>query len=117
MSVVAAPPQRFRCTVVGDHLAGAEPVTFTVGAGRKVLHEMALHEMTRSGRMPLVVGCRGGGCGACRVHVLEGTYEALRMSARHVSPDDLANGVVLACRIVPTSDLVVEPAPSPLAGT
>ena len=51
------------------------------------------------------------------VHVLEGTYEALRMSARHVSPDDLANGVVLACRIVPTSDLVVEPAPSPLAGT
>lgn len=112
MSVVAAPPERFTCTVIGDHLAGTEPVTFTVGAGRKVLHEMAM-----SGRMPLVVGCRGGGCGACRVHVLEGTYEALRMSARHVSPDDLATGVVLACRIVPTSDLVVEPAPSPLAGT
>lgn len=109
MTAVTAPPTRFSCRVVGDHHAGTEPVSFTVGAGRKVLHEMAM-----SGRAPLVVGCRGGGCGACRVRVVSGTYEALRMSARHVTPDDLARGVVLACRIVPTSDLVVEPAPSPV---
>lgn len=113
MAAVAAPPARFTCTVVGDHGDdGGEPVSFTVGAGRKVLHEMAM-----SGRSPLVVGCRGGGCGACRVHVIAGTYEALRMSARHVSADDLADGVVLACRIIPTSDLVVEPSPSPNFGT
>ena len=112
MTAVAAPPARFTCTVVGTHHAGPEPVSFTVGAGKRVLHEMAM-----SGRMPLVVGCRGGGCGACRVRVLHGTYDTLRMSARHVTPDDLAAGVVLACRIVPTSDLVVEPAPSPFAGT
>jgi ferredoxin len=111
MTAVAAPP-RFRCTVVGAHLAGSEPVTVTVAAGHKLLHDMAM-----SGRAPLVVGCRGGGCGVCRVRVLDGTFEALRMSARHVSPHDLAADVVLACRIIPTSDLVLEPAPSPLAGT
>jgi ferredoxin len=112
MTAVAAPPTRFTCTVVGTHLAGTDPVTFPVGAGRKVLHDMAM-----SGRSPLVVGCRGGGCGACRVRVLDGTFDVLRMSARHVTPDDLAAGIVLACRIVPTSDLVVEAAPSPFAGT
>lgn len=112
MPTATVPTTGFSCTVIGPHLGGGEPVSFTVAAGHKVLHEMA-----KGGRAPLVVGCRGGGCGACRVRVIAGTYETLRMSARHVSPADLADGVVLACRIVPTSDLVVEPAPpAPPAG-
>ena len=55
------------------------------------------------------VGCRRGGCGVCRVHVIAGTYESKRMSKAHVSEEDQARHVVLACRIMPTSDLRVEP--------
>jgi ferredoxin len=34
------------------------------------------------------VGCRGGGCGVCRVQVLSGGYESKRMSRRFVTDDD-----------------------------
>lgn len=57
------------------------------------------------------VGCRGGGCGVCRVEVLEGTFLAKRMSKAHVTEDDLARNIVLSCRIIPTSDLVIRPCP------
>jgi ferredoxin len=53
------------------------------------------------------VGCRGGGCGICRVRVIEGTYRTGKMSRRHVSEEDLAKGYALACRLYPTSDLVL----------
>jgi ferredoxin len=51
----------------------------------------------------------------CRIRVLDGSYTAKRMSRRHVSDADEAAGIVLACRVVPTSDLTVhcEPAPVP----
>lgn len=61
------------------------------------------------------VGCRGGGCGKCRIRVLEGTYDSKRMSRAWVSESDEAEGVVLACRIFPRSDLVVESKQLPLA--
>ena len=42
------------------------------------------------------VGCRGGGCGVCRVEVLAGdVYTAKRMSKAHVTEADLAHGIVL----------------------
>lgn len=94
------------CTVVvreGDD----DCARFTVPAGAKVLHEMI-----RCNVRAVPVGCRGGGCGVCRVRVLAGEYDALRMSRKHISEDDLAAGVVLACRIVPRTDLVVECAPA-----
>ena len=57
------------------------------------------------------VGCRSGGCGVCRVQVVDGTYIAKRMSKAFVTDEDLADGVVLSCRIFPSSDLVVRPCP------
>ncbi len=62
------------------------------------------------------VGCRGGGCGVCRVEVLAGDYVAKRMSRRHVTEADEAAGYALACRLMAMSDLVVRPAPSGYAG-
>jgi ferredoxin len=53
----------------------------------------------------LPVGCRRGGCGVCRVRVLEGDYRRDPMSRTHVSVEDEAGGVVLACCIYPRSDL------------
>ena len=60
------------------------------------------------------VGCRGGGCGVCRVQVLSGTYTAKKMSKAHITADDLAHNIVLSCRIFPTSDLSVRLCPKPL---
>ena len=54
------------------------------------------------------VGCRGGGCGVCRIRVLSGDYETQKMSRKHVHPEDQATGMALACRVYPRSDLTVE---------
>lgn len=54
------------------------------------------------------VGCRGGGCGVCRIKVIEGEYESKKMSRKHVTEEEQAGGVVLACRVYPRSELRVE---------
>jgi ferredoxin len=98
---------RHRCTVVDRDGGESSPISwFEVVAGQRVLHEMI-----RRNIRAVPVGCRGGGCGVCRVRVLDGTYDSLRMSAKHISADDAAHRVVLACRIIPTTDLVIELAP------
>lgn len=55
----------------------------------------------------IAVGCRGGGCGVCRVRILSGNYRKKVMSKTHISPQDLAEGVVLACRVFPESDMEI----------
>lgn len=84
----------------------AVEVSFEARQGRAVLLEMVAR-----GVRPIDVGCRGGGCGVCRVEVLEGDYETLKMSRRHVTEAEEAEGFALACRLVATTDLVVTPAP------
>lgn len=100
------PTHTHRCTVVD----GGASVSFDVRDGGRLLHEMIAHHCTA-----IAVGCRGGGCGVCRVRILDGTYTTKRMSRRHVSQADEDAGIVLACRTVPASDLTVrcEPASVP----
>ncbi|MBM3517157.1 MAG: 2Fe-2S iron-sulfur cluster binding domain-containing protein [Alphaproteobacteria bacterium] len=69
-----------------------------------------LLEMERQGKKFLPVGCRGGGCGICRVEVLRGRYRTLKMSRLHVSVEEQRRGFALACRLVPESDLELRPA-------
>lgn len=59
------------------------------------------------------VGCRGGGCGICRIKILSGDYEAKKMSRIHIPEQDQAQGIVLACRIYPRSELAIEVLPPP----
>lgn len=121
----ASPSTRFACTVrpveptggAGDASLPLPPntlpiaraprteVTFDVRPGRAVLLEMVAR-----GVRAIDVGCRGGGCGVCRVEVLEGHYETQKMSRRHVTEAEEAEGFALACRLVATSDLVITPA-------
>jgi len=61
-----------------------------------------------SGKKGIQVGCRGGGCGVCRVRVLEGEYSARAMSKAHIDDEALARSEVLACCITPKSDLSLE---------
>lgn len=63
--------------------------------------------MEALGRRGIPVGCRGGGCGVCKLRVAAGRYEVRKMSRACVSQEEEADGVVLACRLYPRSDLSV----------
>ena len=69
--------------------------------------QSVLTGMERLGRHGISIGCRQGGCGVCKVQVIEGTYERRVMSRAFISTEDEAAGRVLACRIRPTSDMRV----------
>jgi ferredoxin len=88
----------------GDEFTGS---WFEVRADERLLHEMVKRQVA-----DIPVGCRGGGCGVCRIRVVEGGYTTKRMSRQHVSEADQANGIALACRVIPTTDLIVELAPA-----
>lgn len=88
-----------RIVIVGS--CEDSPATeFTAGS-----QEHLLAGMERLGRRGIPVGCRGGGCGVCKVQVLEGQVRRLKMSRDCVSIDDEAQGQALACRIHAESDL------------
>ena len=67
---------------------------------------LAAMEQARCRGIP--VGCRNGGCGACKVRVTSGQYRTGKMSRAVVSVADEAAGCVLACKTYPQSDLSVE---------
>jgi len=54
------------------------------------------------------IGCRGGGCGVCKIRILEGMYQQKRMSKAHIKEQDIEQGFALACRIFPSGDMVIE---------
>lgn len=74
--------------------------SFSCAPGESVL---GAQERGALGLIP--VGCRGGGCGICRVQVTSGRYRRGRMSRCSVSEADEADGVALACRLYPITDL------------
>lgn len=53
------------------------------------------------------VGCRGGGCGICRVQIVAGDYQRKKMSRLHVSEADEAQGITLSCRTVVKGDVTI----------
>jgi len=64
-----------------------------------------LRAMEALGRKGIPVGCRGGGCGVCKVKVTAGAYHTRKMSRACLSEVEEAEGVVLACKLFPESDL------------
>ena len=61
--------------------------------------------MEALGRKGIPVGCRGGGCGVCKIEITSGEYSKRVMSRDHVTVEDEARGCVLACRVKPQSDI------------
>jgi ferredoxin len=72
--------------------------------------ERVLLAMERCGSSDIGVGCRSGGCGICRVRVVSGDYVTGKMSRSRITEQDEAAGLVLACRLYPRSDLILEAA-------
>ena len=68
-------------------------------------HETLLAGMERLGKRGIPVGCRGGGCGVCKVRIESGAFSARAMSREHVSAEEEGAGIVLACRVKPLSDI------------
>ena len=81
-----------------------------VGSIRCNPDESLLQAMERAGEGVIAVGCRGGGCGVCRVQVMTGRYLTRPMSAARVSPSERVSGYALACRLFPRGDLSVRSA-------
>lgn len=70
--------------------------------------ECVLASMRHANAGPIRYGCFGGGCGACKMRVVSGSYLVYKpMSRAHVSLEEEQRGVALLCCILPTSDLIL----------
>ncbi|MCC6073953.1 2Fe-2S iron-sulfur cluster-binding protein [Pseudomonas sp. GCM10022188] len=97
-------PARLR---IRERVSGA---VFAVEQGSALLPAM---EAARC--QAIAVGCRNGGCGVCKVRVLQGDFDVGPMSRRHVSAAEQADGLALACRLYPRTDMEIERILEPVA--
>jgi len=71
--------------------------------------ESLLLGMARIGRKCIPVGCLNGGCGVCKVAIRSGAVcKSGAMSRAHVSEQEEAQGIVLACRVQPAGAVELE---------
>lgn len=68
--------------------------------------ENILHGMARLGRRGIPIGCLNGGCGICKIAIETGNWRSTGpMSRAHISAEEEARGIVLACRAAPCTDI------------
>ena len=67
---------------------------------------LAAMEKARCHGIP--VGCRNGGCGACKVRITAGRYVTKKMNRAVVSAEEETQGCVLACKTYPQGDIKVK---------
>jgi ferredoxin len=88
----------YRIRIEGDH------ETYPCHEGQSVLAALApVHNLK------ILSGCKGGGCGICKVQVHDGSYHCQAMSAAHVCAAERDQRFALACKTFPQSDLRIEP--------
>jgi ferredoxin len=70
--------------------------------------QAVLRAMIHAGFGPIKHGCCGGGCGVCKMRVVDGEWEVFKnMSRAHVSETDEKSGILLLCCVQPRSNLVI----------
>lgn len=70
--------------------------------------ECILEAMHRSGSGPFHIGCFGGGCGVCKIRIVQGEYRIFkRMSRGHISLQEEMEHIVLLCCVKPLGDLTL----------
>ena len=89
---------------VGSYTITLNPIGDTVACRRD---ETVLSAIQRSGAR-IVFGCRGGGCGTCKMHLISGTVEHGRCSAAVLLEEEKGNGSFLSCQARALSDLTIE---------
>jgi len=68
-----------------------------------------LRAMEVLGQRGIPAGCRGGGCGVCKVRIEAGRYRTGKMSRACLSEAEEGEGLVLACKAFPDSDIRLRP--------
>jgi len=63
--------------------------------------------MTGMGKKGIPSGCHGGGCGVCKIEIIEGEADRMVMSRQHVSIEEETRGIALACRVKPRGPMRV----------
>jgi CDP-4-dehydro-6-deoxyglucose reductase len=51
--------------------------------------------------------CRGGGCGVCKVKVVEGQFERGKCSKTALTDEERSQNYTLACKTYPRSDMTI----------
>ena len=70
--------------------------------------ESILAAMRRANAGPIRYGCFGGGCGACKMRIISGSFAVKKpMSRAHVSPEEEQSGIALLCCVSPMSDITL----------
>ena len=80
------------------------PVGDAVACGPE---ESVLAAILRSGAS-VVFGCRGGGCGTCKMRVISGRVEHGRCSAAVLLEEEKLDGWFLSCRARARTDLTID---------
>ena len=71
--------------------------------------ESLLRGMLKLGRKGVPAGCVNGGCGVCKVRIIEGAVKPLGpVSRAHVSAEEEGCGITLACRVAPVTAVRIE---------
>ena len=71
--------------------------------------ESLLRGMLKLGRKGIPAGCVNGGCGVCKVRIVEGRVTSLGpVSREHVSVEEERCGITLACRVAPATAVRLE---------
>ena len=71
--------------------------------------ENLLKGMLKLGRKGIPAGCVSGGCGVCKVQIISGQVHLCGpVSRAHVSAEDEAQGITLACRVTPVTAIRLE---------
>ena len=71
--------------------------------------ESLLRGMLKLGRKGIPAGCVSGGCGVCKIRIVSGQVQSCGpVSRAHVSAEEEAQGITLACRVTPVTAVRLE---------
>lgn len=73
---------------------------------RELKSEQTILDGVEAEGLPMIAACRSGVCGACKCQVVEGEVESTSQMA--LTPDEIANGFVLACSTKLKSDITLK---------
>jgi ferredoxin len=70
--------------------------------------EQTILDAALAADVPYPHGCRSGSCGTCKARLLEGKVRMQPCDTAALSEAEAAQGLILACRANPRSDVVIE---------
>lgn len=70
--------------------------------------ESILSAMEHAKVKPFPSGCKGGGCGICKMKLVEGSVRMGAVSREHLPKEQESQGMILACKAYPLSDLKIK---------